>query len=141
MTRGRMEEEKRHGMQTSVIDKTTGLTSSQPILAEGVMVILIEIVTYNTKEYHHGQDFCKALETMAPYQIPILTVLTRIMDPDLQLELKKQTVSKFLKREKAYEENLGKAYTLVWGHCTDFMQSCIKSSPSYKTINNSRDVV
>eukprot|EP00957_Ditylum_brightwellii_P143842 10960449-Ditylum_brightwellii.AAC.1 len=50
-------------------------------------------------------------------------------------------VSKFLKRDTAYEENLDKVYVLVWGQCTDFMQSCIKSSPSYKTINNSRDVV
>eukprot|EP00957_Ditylum_brightwellii_P199667 15221044-Ditylum_brightwellii.AAC.1 len=82
---------------------------------EDVMVTLKEIVTYVTKRYHHGQDIGKALEKMAPDQIPTLTVLTRITDPDLQDELKKQIVSKFLKRETTYEENLGKAYTLVWG--------------------------
>eukprot|EP00957_Ditylum_brightwellii_P150261 11443285-Ditylum_brightwellii.AAC.1 len=71
---------------------------------------LKEIVTYVNKEYHNGQDIGKALETMAPYQIPIPTVSTRIMDPDPQLKLKKQMVIKFLKREMAYEENLGTAY-------------------------------
>eukprot|EP00957_Ditylum_brightwellii_P099912 7613597-Ditylum_brightwellii.AAC.1 len=98
-------------------------------------------MTYFNKEYHHGQDIDKVLEIMAPYQIPIPTVLTRITDTDLQLEFKKQMVSNFLKREPAYEEDLCKAYVLVWGQCTDFIQSHIKSYPSYKTINNSRDVV
>eukprot|EP00957_Ditylum_brightwellii_P127993 9761070-Ditylum_brightwellii.AAC.1 len=36
-------------------------------------VTLKEIVTYITKEYHHGQDTRKELEKMAAYQIPIPT--------------------------------------------------------------------
>eukprot|EP00957_Ditylum_brightwellii_P151778 11557967-Ditylum_brightwellii.AAC.1 len=71
-------------------------------------VTLKEIVTYITKEYHHEQDIGEALEKMTPYQIPIPTVSTQISGPDLQDELKKQMVSKFLKREMVYEENLGK---------------------------------
>eukprot|EP00957_Ditylum_brightwellii_P067414 5117441-Ditylum_brightwellii.AAC.1 len=76
---------------------------------------------------------------MAAYQIPIPTVLTCITDPNLQSKPKKKMVSKLLKRDMAHEENLGKAYTLVWGKYTDSMQSCITSSSSYETINNSKD--
>eukprot|EP00957_Ditylum_brightwellii_P105314 8028711-Ditylum_brightwellii.AAC.1 len=71
-------------------------------------VTLKEIVTYITKEYHHGQGISMVLEKIAAYQIPIPTVSTQIMDLDLQDKLKKQMESKFLKKDMAYEENLGK---------------------------------
>eukprot|EP00957_Ditylum_brightwellii_P082600 6280297-Ditylum_brightwellii.AAC.1 len=63
------------------------------------------------------------------------------MDLDLQNELKKQMVSKFLKSKTTYEENLGKAYICVWGQCSDFIQSCIKPFLSYKAINNIKDAI
>eukprot|EP00957_Ditylum_brightwellii_P102754 7830745-Ditylum_brightwellii.AAC.1 len=63
--------------------------------ADKFQVTLEEIVTYVTKQCHHGQDIGKALETMVDYQIPTSKIATRVMDPNLEYKVKKQMVLKF----------------------------------------------
>lgn len=60
-------------------------------------------------------------------------------DADLtDLRIWEKQVEEYVKRMNAYQNNKEALYFIIWGQCSDSMQSCLKTVDNYKDISENR---
>jgi hypothetical protein len=92
-----------------------------------------EIISYVGRTYKYGGDISTAIDTL---EIPDLEVPERPDDPDdrFEMDIWKTEYIEYRKSKKVLDENVKSLYHLVWGQCSDSMQSKIKSTDDYDEI-------
>ena len=107
------------------------------------------IINHIKKTYNHGKDIAEALKRLEPInqedwapqlQVSLIpgddedTVRQRTAE-DRQFEIKfKEDLSRYRKRVDDYEDNLTKAYALIWERCTKAMQNKIANTTDFDDI-------
>ena len=89
------------------------------------------IINHIKKTYTNGKHIANALKTLTPisFQAPTLQASTSTDDTVLAREtgqyemLYKAELDKFNKLETNYEDNLTKAYGLIWEQCAQSMNT------------------
>ena len=105
------------------------------------------IINHVKKTYNHGRDIAEALKALEPIDqtqwVPQLQMsgiqgndaasVRQRETEDRQYELMfKEDLSRFRKRVDDYEDNLTKAYALIWERCTKAMQNKIANSSDFE---------
>jgi hypothetical protein len=98
-------------------------------------------VNHIKKTFDRGNDIAEALRTLKPTDVslwkPTLVFSTKtdakIATPEnRQHELEyKADLDEFMRRKRAYNDNLYKAYALVWERCAKAMQNKIEFMSNY----------
>ena len=99
-----------------------------------------EISEYVGREYSHGGDIRLTVLNQAR------PTLTEPSDPAenatrTQVRIWERKCDAFVRREEALEENIKKAYALVYGQCTEAMRARVESAPGYVTFSPISDVI
>ena len=103
--------------------------------------------TYVTSNWSHGTDIRQCLEKL---EVISITVPDAIQEPagtsDAQKAINKRINEKridaFVQRENALEENIGRAYKIVWDMCTDEMHAKLKAIQGFEAnISDKMDVI
>ena len=105
------------------------------------------IINHIKKTYNHGRDIAEALKTLEPVdrtdwapQLQVSIVMGNDADAirqrqaeDRQYEIEfKEDLSRYRKRVDDYEDNLVKAYALIWERCTKTMQNKIANTRDFE---------
>ena len=101
------------------------------------------IMNFIKKTYENGRDIKKALKDLEPYdmtslvpslQISIATEAEMKEQEDKQFELQYRIeYDQYFKRKRIYENNLVKAYSLIWERCSIGMQSRLEATKDFET--------
>ena len=98
-------------------------------------------VNHIKKTFERGNDIAEALRTLQPTDITVWkptllfsteTDTTIASQENRQYELEyKADLDEFMRRKRAYNDNLYKAYALIWERCAKAMQNKIESMSNY----------
>ena len=101
------------------------------------------LVNHVKKTFDRGNDVAEALRTLAPQETndwkPTLKFsategMSEKAQEDRQLEIEfKADLDEFMKRRRMYEDNLFKAYALIWERCAKAMQNKIMSRTDFES--------
>ena len=101
-------------------------------------------MSYVQRTYKHGKDIGKSLRDLEKYDLsndrPTRAISTDADDEIRKLEqdgldiIYQATIKQFLDREQALEDNLNKAYALIFGtYCIKAIQSQIEDHPDFES--------
>ena len=106
-----------------------------------------KISDYIIREYDHGRDIKPVFTKL---QLPH-EAFKRKHKPkglsseeakdDAEVKMQEQRYKMYISRELQLEDNLSKAYSLVWGQCTNALQSVIKGLDGYDEKSDDYDVI
>lgn len=103
-----------------------------------------ELQTYVGTNYSYGDDTARSLENLEKFDIPRPTApspdSTGAIDP-FDKQIYDLRVKQYGKRMALLEENLAKAYHLIWGQCSDATMAKLESMPTYTTIKAAADSI
>jgi hypothetical protein len=101
------------------------------------------LVNYVKKTFDRGKNVAKALHMLEPCDTDlwkpalafnIETDVTLKGQEARQYELEyKADLDKFMRRRRAYSDNLFKAYALIWEHCAKAMQNKIMAQSDFES--------
>ena len=57
------------------------------------------------------------------------------------MDIYRKDIKNFVKRRSTLEYNMGRAFEIIWGQCTQAMRAKVEAMPTYKTISNSSDLL
>lgn len=99
-----------------------------------------EIAEYVGTNYDYGADIRRSIEEGRPADIPRPPQPPPsgdgAIDPVEEMIWKKE-LECYVKRKVALSENLRKAYSLVWGQCSDVMREKLEALSEFKAIRES----
>ncbi len=101
------------------------------------------LINHVKKTFDRGNDIAEALRTLLPQDTelwkPVLgfsndanEVVAKQEDRQNEIEFK-ANLDEFMKRKRMYENNLFKAYALIWERCAKAMQNKISSRSSFES--------
>jgi hypothetical protein len=100
------------------------------------------LVNYVKKTFDRGNDVAEALRTLTPentklwkptLQFSAATEDTKVKQENRQHELEyKANLDKFMRRKRSYDDNLFKAYALIWERCAKAMQNKIIARSNFE---------
>ena len=64
-----------------------------------------------------------------------------VPDKDDKKIFRKSQIDKYRKRKATYQDNKGKKYSVVIGHCTDAMIAKLKGDSSFDLIGHNYDIL
>jgi hypothetical protein len=102
-----------------------------------------ELIGYVDKTFKHGADISASLENL------VAATITKPKDPATNVEKEKETNKEIWKQEiRAYvarkatlEENLQKAYALIWGQCSDALRAKLEGAPTHRQVASDKDSI
>ena len=107
------------------------------------------IINHIKKTYNHGRDIAEALKQLQPInqdewapqlQVSVIPgndddAVRQRSAEDRQFEIEfKEDLSRYWKRVDDYEDNLTKAYALIWERCTKAMQNKIANTNEFDEL-------
>jgi hypothetical protein len=100
------------------------------------------LVNYVKKTFDRGNDVAEALRTLTPentelwkptLQFSAATEDTKIKQENRQHQLEyKANLDEFMRRKRSYDDNLFKAYALIWERCAKAMQNKIMATSNFE---------
>ena len=102
---------------------------------------------YIVREYKHGRDIKSVFTKL---QLPHEAfkrkhkpkgLSSEEEEDDAEVKMQEQRYKMYILRESQLEDNLSKAYSLVWGQCTNALQSVIKGLNNYNEKSDDYDVI
>ena len=97
-----------------------------------------EISIYVGTEYKQGSDLHLGIDILVAPTIPVLA--NPPINADVtQNRIWEKQVDLSVKKVDQLQTNIQLLFSLVWGQCTDVMQSKVEASTTYKAIANSND--
>ena len=102
---------------------------------------------YIVREYKHNRDIKSVFTKL---QLPHEAfkrkhkpkgLLSEEEEDDAEVKMQEQRYKMYILRESQLEDNLSKAYSLVWGQCTNALQSVIKGLDNYDEKSDDYDVI
>ena len=70
---------------------------------------------------------------------PISTTTTTRSQDAIDQDIYKEQIKMYVSRKERYVENKDKLYSVIWGQCSDSIQSKLQSKPTFHNIDESRD--
>ena len=62
-------------------------------------------------------------------------------DDDFQVKLYMEKIKRYLNREDKVKTSLNKLFNVIWGHCSDQLQSSIKYLDDYEAKEDAKSIV
>jgi hypothetical protein len=99
------------------------------------------LINYIKKTFERGNDVAEALRTLTPEDTdlwkPVLqfstvtdTVVNKQENRQHELEYK-ANLDEFMRRKRSYDDNLFKAYALIWERCAKAMQNKVMARSNF----------
>ena len=90
-------------------------------------------------EYKCGGDICSSIENLNRFVIP-LPVVPADTANDLTRTISINKIDLYVKRDGILDENLQKAYSLIFGQCTELLKSKLNSSVNWDAMSSTYDM-
>jgi hypothetical protein len=94
-----------------------------------------ELIEHVDKTYKHGADISASLQNLLIATVVKPTDQDPATDKEGERETNKeiwrQEIRAYVARKATLEENLQKAYALIWGQCSDPLRAKLESSPAH----------
>jgi hypothetical protein len=102
-----------------------------------------ELIEHVDKTYKHGADISASLQNLAIKKIakpkdPATGVET---ERETNKEIWKQEIRAYVARKAILEENLQKAYALIWGQCSDPLRAKLESAATHDDVATAKDSI
>ena len=99
-----------------------------------------EINNYMARKYDYGGDMAKLLRERAELDLTPSKPLHPGDSADkTDLRIWEKQVDKYVERMNAYTNNKHALYAIIWGQCSESMQSRLKTVDDFETIDEDRD--
>ena len=85
-------------------------------------------------EYKYRCDICSSIENSPRFLIP-LPVVTADTAINLKRTISTKKIDLYVKRDGIIDENLQKAYSIIFGQCTEIIKSKLKSSVNWDAMS------
>ena len=113
--------------------------------ADEYIKAVAEIAEYIGRTYENGTDVQQTIESGVRLVLdkpkkPSVDAGTGKMDETDEYIWKKE-IDYYIKRKSQLDSNLRKAYSLVWGQCSDVMREKIETLADYKDMKDNCDVL
>jgi len=102
-------------------------------------------------QLNHGNDVSEAVRNLTPVNIAIPRQPMGAIDPsdatkrlpvtEVDLYLWKREHTKAQDRQDKYDENMAKAYIIVYHQCSPSLKNDLKASDTFATIRSAQDVI
>jgi hypothetical protein len=116
--------------------------------ADNYVTTLKRISEYVGSEYKHGGDIRSSLLNGVAYAIPLPTPPAAPVDPlamtpeeHMNSLIFRGEVDQLIKRRAILNDNIQKAYSLVLGQCTEFLQSKLKQQQTWNAVSTSQNAI
>ena len=98
---------------------------------------------YVAGNFRHGGDIGWMLKHEKEFQFvrpnpPSSTSTTTRSQDSLEQDIYKEQIKGFVTRKQKYDENKDKLYAVIWGQCSENMQSKLQSNTSFQAIDEHR---
>ncbi len=98
---------------------------------------------YVAANFRHGGDIGWMLKHEKEFQFtrpnpPTSTSTTTRSQDSLDQDIYKEQIKGYVARKQKYDENKDKLYSVIWGQCSDSMQSRIQSNTNFQSIDEKR---
>ena len=60
---------------------------------------------------------------------------------DVEMDIYREDIKNFVKRRSTLLDNMGRAYEIIWGQCTQTMRAKVESSANYKNVRDQSDLL
>lgn len=98
---------------------------------------------YVAANFRHGGDIGWMLKHEKEFQFtrpspPSSTPTTTRAQDSVDQDIYKEQIKGYVARKQKYDENKDKLYSVIWGQCSDNMQSRIQSDTIFQSIDEER---
>ena len=97
------------------------------------------LANYIGRPYQHSGDICWAIETLSLPIIPTPTAPVRDPIPPLVAAIFGEQVKEYVKQHSRLHENIKRLWALVWGQCSDTIQTRLQSLETYEDMQGASD--
>ena len=114
------------------------------------MRTLKEVAQYVGLTYKQGVDAKQLIRTETLFTVPrpsrpvalgLNTTPDEIRDHEVEKGIYREDIKNFVWRKELLNNNLSRAYNVVWGQCTHKMHSKVKSMVGYKNVHTNSDLL
>ena len=90
-------------------------------------------------EYKYGGDICSSINNSTLFALPLPVVPDDTVNA-LTRSIFTKKIDLYVKRDGILDENLQKAYSLIFGQCTELLKSKLKSSVNWDAMSSNYDM-
>ena len=107
--------------------------------ADKFITAIKQILEHVSTEYKYGGNIRSSIDNSTRFAIP-LPVVTDDTANALTRSITTKKIDLYVKRDGILNENLQKAYSLIFGQCTELLKSNLKSSVNWGAMSSTYDI-
>ena len=97
------------------------------------------VANYVRRTYQHSGDIRRAIETLTLPTIPLPTAPIADPMPPLLAAIFSEQVKEYMKQTSRLQENIKHLWALVWGQCSDTIQTRLQALDTYDDMHTASD--
>ena len=76
-----------------------------------------------------------------PAALPSSATADKIADHEVKTDIYKEDIKEYVQRQSTLQDNMGRAYEVVWGKCSKPMREKVESMNTYQTVKGNSDLL